>query len=129
MNDDEMFARELRDQVDRVAPSIDVNTDAVVPRARRRRTRRVAATGVASALTVALVGGWAATAQPWTPDVQVIVPAGSGSSTPGPSSYPSPSPSAPGAGPSSYPSPSPSAPGAGPSSYPSPSPSAPGVDG
>lgn len=96
MNDDEMFARALRDQVDRVAPSIDVDTDAVLPRARRHRARRVAATGVASALTVALVGGWAATAQPWTPDVQAMVPAGIGSSSPSPTS----TRSDPGSGPS-----------------------------
>jgi len=60
MTNDEQFARDLRTQVTRVAPRIDVDVTRVVPAARRRRATRVG--GVALAMGLALGGGaWAAT--------------------------------------------------------------------
>jgi hypothetical protein len=74
-HDDESFAHELRARVDRAAPTIDVDTAAVLPRARRRRARHVALTGVASVGAVALAAGWVAQAQPWEPTTAEVVPA------------------------------------------------------
>jgi hypothetical protein len=60
MNNDEQFAANLRTQVSRVAPKIDVDVAGVVPAARRRRAARVG--GVTLAMGLALGGGaWVAT--------------------------------------------------------------------
>ena len=60
MNNDEQFAENLRGQVNRVTPTIDVDVTQVVPAARRRRDARVG--GVTLAMGLALGGGaWVAT--------------------------------------------------------------------
>ncbi|WP_166850295.1 hypothetical protein [Isoptericola sp. BMS4] len=68
---DEDFARELRAHIDTVGPEIAVDLDAVVPRARRRRVRRVVVTGLASVGVVALAATWAVSAEPWVRPAQV----------------------------------------------------------
>jgi hypothetical protein len=75
MTDDKTFAHQLRACVDRAAPTIDVDTEAVLPRARRLRARRRAAAGVACVGAVAIAAGWVAQAQPWTPTTTEIAPA------------------------------------------------------
>ncbi|MFD2794121.1 PASTA domain-containing protein [Promicromonospora vindobonensis] len=60
MNNDEQFAEVLRSQVNRVAPTIDVDVTHVVPVARRRRAARIG--GMTLAMGLVLGGGaWAAT--------------------------------------------------------------------
>ncbi|MBD8080563.1 hypothetical protein [Cellulosimicrobium arenosum] len=54
------FARSLREHVDALAPTIDVDTHDVVPAARRRRRRRAALTGAAAVAVFAAGAGWAA---------------------------------------------------------------------
>lgn len=72
---DEDFARELRAHVETIAPEISVDTEHVLPRARRRRARRAVVTGVATVGAVVLAAGWVTTAQPWAPvDLQPAGP-------------------------------------------------------
>jgi hypothetical protein len=60
MNNDEQFAEVLRSEINRVAPTIDVDVTHVVPVARRRRAARVG--GMTLAMGLVLGGGaWAAT--------------------------------------------------------------------
>lgn len=64
MTHDENFARRLRAQAATVAPRIDVGTERVVPRARRRRA---AVRGLSTvALTAVVAGGGWMGAQAWT---------------------------------------------------------------
>lgn len=85
MNDDEQFAEVLRDRVDRVAPTIDVDVTHVVPAARRRRAARLGGATLAMGLVLG-AGAWAAT----TLDApEAILPGGSTTVAVGPSPEPS----------------------------------------
>ena len=63
MSADEEFTRALRKQVDAVAPSVDVDTSRVIPRARRRR-RGTRARGVAGTLVMVAGIAWAVASMP-----------------------------------------------------------------
>lgn len=97
MSTDDEFARHLRSRVEAAAPTIDVDTVRVVPRARRRRAwTRAAGAGAAGGLVLAgvLVGqAWAGA--PWSTHT-LAGPAGTGEpvATEEPSPDPSPDPSA-----------------------------------
>lgn len=86
MNDEEQFAENLRAQVTRVAPRIDVDVAGVVPAARRHRAVRAGGVGLALALTLG-GGAWAAT----TLEAGTVLPGGSTTMT----VEPSPSPTGP----------------------------------
>ena len=63
MSADEEFTRALRKQVDAVAPSVDVDTSRVIPRARRRR-RGARARGVAGTLVMVAGIAWVVASMP-----------------------------------------------------------------
>ncbi|UZN02085.1 hypothetical protein [Cellulomonas sp. S1-8] len=80
---DEQYAQTLRARVEAVAPSIDVEVDRVVPRARRRRA--VARGGLtATSLVLVLGAGWGASSLLGAAPSQVVVPALTATADPAP---------------------------------------------
>jgi hypothetical protein len=98
MSTDEDFVQHLRARADAAAPAVDVRTDRVVPRARRRRAwTRTAGTGAVAliAVTGVVVGqSWADA--PWRTGGEQVLPAATASPTtgasPAPTAVPSPDP-------------------------------------
>jgi hypothetical protein len=92
MSTDDDFTRHLRDLADSATPTVDVQTDRVVPRARRRRalTRSAGAGAVGMVAVVGvLVGhGWADA--PWRTDDGLVLPAATGTPTADESPAPTP---------------------------------------
>jgi hypothetical protein len=98
MSTDDDFVQHLRARADAATPPVDVRTDRVVPRARRRRAwTRAAGTGAVAlvAVTGVVVGqSWADA--PWRTGGEQVLPAATASPTagtsPAPTAAPSPDP-------------------------------------
>lgn len=92
MSTDDEFAHQLRSRVDSAAPTIDVDTVRVVPRARRRRavTRGVGVGAVGLVAVAGLVVGQAWADAPWRAGPAAIGPAATTAATTVPSPTPAP---------------------------------------
>lgn len=93
MSTDDDFVQHLRARADAATPSVDVRTDLVVPRARRRRawTRTAGAGAVALVAVTGVVVGQSWADAPWRTGAELVLPAATASPTTAPSPAPAPS--------------------------------------